>query len=180
LLRSKTQFAAIQMKAANERRKAKTSAARGHLLTHGKQPERSARRVTQVGAMLGAKINIIGTRQARSFVNVFDLSTQAMRLAFRGDGSPLAGTWSGVCCIPSAASSRRNEVPRKLLKNVKGVGRDLRAFGSPCCEICQVGHWRTCCTRKECQSTPGAGTSSSRGVAAHCGSDRYWRHRQRG
>jgi hypothetical protein len=97
--------------------------------------------------MLETKINIIGTRQARGFVNVFDLRTGAMRLAFRGDGKSLAGTWSGACCTISAASSSLNEVPRNFLKGVKGVRHDLRAFGkADFAKLARQGNWRTCCT----------------------------------
>ena len=83
--------------------------------------------------MLGAKINIIGTRPARSFVNVLDLCTQADATGFPGRREthwPAHEVeWASIL---SAASSSRDEVPRKLLKSVGGgggVGRDLRAFG---------------------------------------------------
>jgi hypothetical protein len=98
LLQSKTQFAAIQTKAANEEGKVKTSAARGHRLAHGKGPERSTRRPTQVGAMLGSEINIIGTRQSsRRSQRLWILSTEAMRLASRQDGSHWLA--HGVECV---------------------------------------------------------------------------------
>jgi hypothetical protein len=86
--------------------------------------------------MLGAKINIIGTRPARSFVNVLDLCTLVDATGFPGRRET---HWLAheveLRSILSVASSSRNEVPRKLLKSVEGwggfVGRDLRAFEKP-------------------------------------------------
>jgi hypothetical protein len=73
--------------------------------------------------MLGAKINIIGTRSARGFVNVLDLCTQADATGFPGRREVIGWhmKWS-VQYYFSAASSSRNEVPRKLLKSVEGGG----------------------------------------------------------
>jgi hypothetical protein len=55
LLRSKTQFAATQIEAANEGRKVKTSAARGHLRTHGKQTRVECKMTDTIMCHAGSK-----------------------------------------------------------------------------------------------------------------------------
>ena len=108
--------------------------------------------------MLGAKINIIGTRPARSFVNVLDLCTLVDATGFPGrrESHWLAHEVE-LRSILSVASSSRNEVPRKLLKSVEGggvVGRDLRAFEKRV--FLNWPRWVTGVTSwtwKECQSS---------------------------
>src|SRR5271169_1021193 len=99
------------MEAANEGRKVKTSAARGHLPTHGKQTRAECKMTDTTMCHAGSKDQhhwYAASGEALSTSWIFVL--RPMRLAFRGDGKVIGWQmkWS-VQSILSATSSSRDE-----------------------------------------------------------------------